>query len=94
MRHRTGKEHGFCEAQAFTVENWNDLETTIGASDNSNFTILFLISWIFIGNWILMNLLQAILLDGFDENTNSQTKEVVEEEKQLQKDLRKTPSTQ
>lgn len=60
----------FSVFQLLTVENWNDLETTIGASNNSNVTILFPISWIFIGNWILMNLLQAILLDGFEENTN------------------------
>jgi hypothetical protein len=28
---------------------------------------IFLISWIFLGNWILLSLLQAILLDGFDD---------------------------
>jgi hypothetical protein len=50
-------------------------------------TILFAISWIFIGNWILMNLLQAILLDGFDEDTNDETKMVVEEEKHLDEEL-------
>jgi hypothetical protein len=63
----------FAVFQLLTVENWNDIETAIGASQNSNVTILFPISWIFIGNWILMNLLQAILLDGFDESSNSDT---------------------
>lgn len=29
---------------------------------------LFLISWIFIGNFILLNLFLAILLDGFEMN--------------------------
>lgn len=84
----------FSVFQILTVENWNDIETTIGASSNNNITILFPISWIFIGNWILMNLLQAILLDGFDENTNSETKEAVEAEKQIDQELRKTPSSQ
>lgn len=60
----------FSVFQLLTVENWNDIETLIGTSSNSYVTLLFAISWIFIGNWILMNLLQAILLDGFDENTN------------------------
>ena len=33
--------------------------------------ILFLLSWIFLGNWILLNLLQAILLDGFDNDSTN-----------------------
>jgi hypothetical protein len=33
------------------------------------FGMIFLISWIFIGNWILLDLLQAILMDGFDEDS-------------------------
>lgn len=32
--------------------------------------VIYLISWIFIGNWILLNLLQAILLDGFDKDAS------------------------
>lgn len=28
--------------------------------------LIYLISWILIGNWMLLNLLQAVLLDGFD----------------------------
>ena len=34
-------------------------------------SIFYFISWIFIGNWILLNLLQAILLDGFDKDSSS-----------------------
>ena len=32
------------------------------------FSTIFLISWIFIGNFILLNLFLAILLDGFESN--------------------------
>jgi hypothetical protein len=33
--------------------------------------VIFLISWIFLGNWILLSLLQAILLDGFDNDSTN-----------------------
>jgi hypothetical protein len=52
--------------QVLTIENWNDIQTLIFLSSNSNFTIIYLLTWIFIGNWVLLNLLQAVLLDGFD----------------------------
>lgn len=35
-------------------------------SSNTFMVLLYLISWILIGNWMLLNLLQAVLLDGFD----------------------------
>lgn len=42
-------------------------------SSIGTYGIIFLLSWIFLGNWILLNLLQAILLDGFDgDSTNSE----------------------
>lgn len=55
-----------------TVENWNDIETAILVSGSKIIGIIYLISWIFIGNWILMSLIQAILLDGFDEDSSPQ----------------------
>lgn len=55
-----------------TVENWNDIETAIFVSGAKTIGIIYLISWIFIGNWILMSLIQAILLDGFDEDSSPQ----------------------
>ena len=58
--------------QVLTVENWDDIESVIILSSNSNFTILYLISWIVLGNWILLNLTQAILLDGFDDDSVTQ----------------------
>jgi hypothetical protein len=42
----------------------------MASSSTMYFGIIYLISWIFIGNWILLNLLQAILLDGFDKDSS------------------------
>jgi hypothetical protein len=60
----------FSVFQVLTVENWNDIETAVLTSSVSYFGVIYLISWIFIGNWILLSLLQAILLDGFDEDSS------------------------
>ena len=57
------------------MENWNDLETAALGSEVGFFSIFYIISWIFIGNWILLNLLQAILLDGFDKDSEIQNDE-------------------
>ena len=52
--------------QVLTVENWNDIQTLVILSSSSNITLVYLATWISIGNWVLLNLLQAVLLDGFD----------------------------
>lgn len=50
-----------------TIENWNDILTsTMRSGVNYGITLLYLISWIFIGNYIFLNLFLAILLSGFD----------------------------
>ena len=36
------------------------------------FSTIFLISWIFIGNFILLNLFLAILLDGFESGEDEE----------------------
>ena len=52
--------------QVMTMENWNDILTNCLRTDvNYGFTLLFLISWIFMGNYVLLNLFLAILLNGF-----------------------------
>lgn len=52
--------------QLVSMENWNDIETT---TLNSNipyaFTIFYLLSLIFFGNYVFLNLLLGVLLDGF-----------------------------
>lgn len=54
--------------QLLTLENWGDiLLVTFNSSVNSIVTILYLISWVLIGNYVILNLFLAILLDGFTE---------------------------
>ena len=58
--------------QVMTMENWNDILTSALRTDvNYVLTLLYLISWIFIGNYVLLNLFLAILLNGFDSQDNS-----------------------
>lgn len=53
--------------QILTLENWNDnLYACLRSDINEIFTLLFLISWIFIGNYVLLNLFLTILLEGFE----------------------------
>lgn len=54
------------------MENWQSvLFSTLKAADGSmtfkTVTAVFYISWIFIGNFILLNLFLAILIDSFNE---------------------------
>ena len=52
--------------QVLTIENWNDILLLAYRTDVNIFlTALYLISWIFIGNFVFLNLFLAILLDGF-----------------------------
>ena len=62
----------FSVFQILTIENWNDISMAVIISKAGYFSIFYFISWIFIGNWILLNLLQAILLDGFDKDSSSE----------------------
>lgn len=52
-----------------TVENWNNILWALWANLTNNGTMamvaFLLILWIFFGNWILLNLVLAILLDAF-----------------------------
>lgn len=56
--------------QVLTVENWNDIELAVMTSSTGYASVFYILTWIFIGNWILLNLLQAILLDGFDKDSS------------------------
>jgi hypothetical protein len=50
-----------------TTENWNTVLFDSMRNDSMSRFIpaLYYVSWIFIGNYILLNLFLAILLDGF-----------------------------
>lgn len=52
--------------QILTMENWQDILFNLMRSDSLKAGIsLYLIAWIFLGNFILLNLFLAILLDSF-----------------------------
>ena len=54
--------------QVLTLENWQQiLFVCMRSSAGAVLTNIFLISWIFIGNYVLLNLFLAILLDGFSQ---------------------------
>ena len=58
--------------QVLTMENWQQvLYASMRSCDNKminkTVTAIYYISWIFIGNFILLNLFLAILIDGFNE---------------------------
>lgn len=49
-----------------SIVNWNDTLVFLARTDvNYAISCLYLIVWIFIGNYILLNLFTAVLLDGF-----------------------------
>jgi hypothetical protein len=64
-----------------TLENWNTiLVSCLRSETTSVITIVYLIAWIFIGNYIFLNLFLAILLDGFENSENLQMVEEIEQE--------------
>ena len=72
--------------QILTLENWNDiLYLTMRSDQNSFLSVLYLIAWIFIGNYIILNLFLAILLDGFTNvSTSKNYNEIQNEDKILE----------
>lgn len=53
--------------QVLTTENWNTVlfDSMRSPAVGQVVPVIYLVSWIFIGNYILLNLFLAILLDGF-----------------------------
>ena len=63
--------------QILTMENWQFiLYTTM--SQSGWLSAIYLISWIFIGNFVLLNLFLAILLDSFVDEDEEEKKEMKE----------------
>lgn len=64
-----------------TVENWNGiLINCLRSSANSVLSVFYLIVWIFIGNYIFVNLFLSILLDGFESTDAMQQIDEIEHE--------------
>ena len=72
------------------MENWNQVLMLAISSDDVNkfLSSIYLISWIFIGNYIFLNLFISILLDGFnveggnieEDEDDDPTKDIFEED--------------
>jgi len=76
--------------QIMTQENWNDFMTiSIRSPEINTYTsLLFLISWMCIGNYVFLNLFLAILLDEFTgEETEEELEEIEEESEEAEESL-------
>lgn len=52
------------------MENWNNILFNAMHSHAPKIgSLIYLISWLFIGNYVFLNLFLAIMLDGFDQDT-------------------------
>lgn len=52
--------------QILTLENWQTIYVSLMRGDNNKAVVsIYLIAWVFLGNFILLNLFLAILLDSF-----------------------------
>ena len=63
--------------QVLTMENWqfvmyDSMRSARGSTFLKSLTAVYYVSWIFIGNFVLLNLFLAILIDSFEsEETES-----------------------
>jgi hypothetical protein len=54
-----------------TMENWNTLFiVALNTPTNNIITLVYFTSWLVLGNYVLFNLVMAVLIDGF---TNTET---------------------
>lgn len=72
--------------QLLTFENWTDVvEACYKSSVSHAVTMVFILSWLIIGNYIIFNLFLALLLGGFDsDNVIKSLEENTDEFKELQ----------
>jgi hypothetical protein len=70
------------------MENWNDsMAAALSTSINKYLSLAYMISWIFLGNYVLANIFLAILLDGFDEDALQEDFEELEEDIEIAPDI-------
>jgi hypothetical protein len=72
--------------QLLTFENWTDVvEVCYSSTVPKPVTLIYILSWIIIGNFIIFNLFLALLLGGFDsDNVIKSLEETNDEFKELQ----------
>ena len=67
--------------QVMITENWNNVLQSVYASHFSTWIgSIYLVSWVIIGNWILLNLFLAIILDEFSNEDAQKDQMELEEE--------------
>ena len=71
--------------QILTLENWQDILANAYRSEAGlTISAVYFISWIFIGNYVFLNLFLAILLDGFtSEGAQEEDIDEIERENDL-----------
>jgi hypothetical protein len=64
-----------------TLENWNDiLHAALRSDQYIALSLGYLIVWIFIGNYIFLNLFLSILLEGFEKKQQEDDVKELEQE--------------
>lgn len=69
--------------QLVSIENWNDLAAiTLNSNIPTSFTMFYLLSLIFFGNYVFLNLFMGVLLEGFSnvESLDEEDEDIVENE--------------
>jgi hypothetical protein len=61
--------------QILTIENWQTLQYLSMREVNGALVALYYVSWLFIGNYILLNLFLALMLDAFAEVEEANAKQ-------------------
>lgn len=70
--------------QVLTMENWQAVLYDGFLSDANNFVVtIYLVIWIFIGNYIFLNLFLGILLDAFGDSIGPRIEELWDEDQEL-----------
>ena len=72
-----------------TLENWNEILADLLSSPNihPSISIIYLVLWIFIGNYVFLNLFLAILLDNFEEEWRNSKEELKDDDLEIAQDL-------
>lgn len=66
--------------QLMTLEQWQHvLHLTMRTNVLSAINVVYLISWIFVGNYVLLNLFLAILFDGFHGGDQKSFQVIIED---------------
>ena len=68
----------FTTYQILTVENWDGIFIKLWT--NYHLSFIYFIAWIFLGNYILLNLFTSILLQSFGENEKEDEDDLTEDD--------------